>query len=63
MKIAAVSLARLDPTVDRSKKPVPASSSPDDMNAYFRRAIVAPMSTAARTARFRIVLNLQAGGA
>ncbi|MEO5845737.1 MAG: type II toxin-antitoxin system PemK/MazF family toxin [Caldimonas sp.] len=54
-------LAQLDPTVGseiRKTRPCVVVS-PDEMNAHLRTAIVAPMTTGSRPARFRIPTTFQ----
>ena len=60
-KAGEIWLAQLDPTVGseiRKTRPCVVVS-PDDMNAHLRTAIVAPMTTGSRPARFRIPLTFQ----
>ena len=61
MKAGEIWLAQLDPTLGSEiKKTCPCVViSPDDMNAHLRTVIVAPMTTGARPARFRIALSFQ----
>ena len=61
MKAGEIWLAQLDPTLGSEiKKTRPCVViSPDDMNAHLRTVIVAPMTTGARPARFRIALSFQ----
>lgn len=61
MKTGEIWMAQLDPTVGREiRKSRPCVVvSPDDMNAHLRTVIVAPMTTGARPARFRIALTFQ----
>ena len=61
MKAGDIWLAQLDPTVGSEiQKTRPCVViSPDDMNAYLRTVIVAPMTTGSRPARFRIALTVQ----
>jgi mRNA interferase MazF len=61
MKAGEIWLAQLDPTVGVG---IPKTRpcvviSPGDMNAHLRTAIVAPMTTGSRPARFRIALTFQ----
>jgi mRNA interferase MazF len=61
MKAGEIWLAQLDPTVGseiRKTRPCVVIS-PDEMNAYLRTIIVAPMTTGSRAARFRIPLTFQ----
>jgi len=61
MKTGDIWLAQLDPTVgseiQRTRPCVVIS--PDEMNTHLRTVIVAPMTTGARPARFRIALTFQ----
>ncbi len=61
MKTGEIWLVQLDPTVGGEiQKPRPCVVvSPDDMNAYLRTAIVAPMTTGSRPAGFRVPLTFQ----
>lgn len=61
MKTGDIWLAQLDPTVGSEiQKTRPCVViSPDEMNAHLRTVIVAPMTTGARPARFRIALRFQ----
>ena len=61
MKTADIWLAQLDPTVGSEiQKTRPCEViSPDDMNAYLRTVIVAPMTTGSRPAGFRVPLRFQ----
>jgi mRNA interferase MazF len=61
MKIGEIWLAQLDPTIGSEiQKTRPCVVvSPDDMNAHLRTVIVAPMTTGARPAGFRIPLTFQ----
>jgi len=61
MKAGEIWLAQLDPAPGSEiKKTRPCVViSPDDMNAHLRTAIVAPMTTGSRPARFRIALRFQ----
>lgn len=61
LKTGEIWLALLDPTVGSEiQKTRPCVViSPDDMNAHLRTVIVAPMTTGARPARFRIALTFQ----
>ena len=61
MKTGEVWLANLDPTVGSEiQKTRPCVVvSPDDMNDHLRSVIVAPMTTGARPAGFRVALTFQ----
>ena len=61
MKTADIWLAQLDPTVGSEiQKTRPCEViSPDDMNAYLRTVIVAPMTTGSRPAGFRVPLTFR----
>lgn len=61
MKTGEIWLAQLDPTVGSEiQKTRPCVVvSPDDMNAHLRTVIVAPMTTGARPAAFRVPLRFQ----
>ena len=61
MKTGDIWLAQLDPTVGSEiQKTRPCVViSPDEMNAHLRTAIVAPMTTGSRPARFRGELTFQ----
>lgn len=60
-KTGEIWLAQLDPSVgsEIQKTRSCVVVSPDDMNAYLRTVIVAPMTTGSRPARFRIPLTFQ----
>lgn len=61
VKRGEVWLAALDPTVGSEiQKTRPCVViSPDEMNAYLRTAIVAPMTTGSRPAPFRVAVTFQ----
>lgn len=61
MKAGDIWLVQLDPTVGSGiQKTRPCVVvSPDEMNAHLRTVIVAPMTTGARPAAFRIALTFQ----
>lgn len=61
MKAGDIWLAQLDPTVGSEiQKTRPCVViSPEEMNAYLRTVIVAPMTTGAKSAHFRIPLTFQ----
>mgnify|MGYP000720878536 CR=1 FL=1 len=61
MKTGEVWLADLDPTVggEIQKTRPCVVVSPNEMNAHLRTVIVAPMTTGARAAAFRIALTFQ----
>jgi len=61
MKPGEIWLAQLDPTVGseiRKTRPCVVIS-PAEMNEHLRAVIVAPMTTGARPARFRVALTFQ----
>lgn len=61
MKSGDIWLAQLDPTVGseiRKTRPC-VIVSPEEMNAHLRTVIVAPMTTGAKPAHFRIALTFQ----
>ena len=60
-KTGDIRLAQLNSTVGSEiQKTLPCVViSPDDMNVHLRTVIVAPMTTGARPARFRIALTFQ----
>lgn len=61
MKAGEIWLAQLDPAVGsevRKMRPCVVIS-PNEMNAYLRNVIVAPMTTGSRPAHFRIPLTFQ----
>lgn len=61
MTTGEIWMAQMDPTVGseiRKARPCVVVS-PDDMNAHLRTVIVAPLTTGARPARFRIALTFQ----
>ena len=61
MKTGDIWLAQIDPTVGSEIQKTRACVviSPGEMNAHLRTVIVAPMTTGARPARFRIPLTFQ----
>ena len=61
LKTGEIWLAQLDPTVgSKIQKTRPCVVvSPDDMNAHLRTVLVAPMTTGARPAGFRVALTFQ----
>lgn len=61
MKTGEIWLAQLDPTLGSEiQKTRPCVVvSPDEMNAYLRTVIVAPMTTGSRPAHFRIPVTFQ----
>ena len=61
MKTGEIWLAQLGPTVgseDQKTRPCVVIS-PNEMNAHLRTVIVAPMTTGAKSAQFRIPLTFQ----
>ena len=61
MKTGEIWLAQLDPTVggEIQKARPCVVISPNEMNAHLRTVIVAPMTTGAKSAQFRIPLTFQ----